>query len=217
MKLRETHVAIDRLTAMAFVARAPHGDDTPESNSDRQALTHVARCDRCARELARLTADAEALRDVAVARADAVFDEVRLESQRSRILDRLTHLGQAARVLRFPSRAREAAMPVSTASPRWVSVAAAAGLIIGLVAGQLLHFVPGDFTGIREQAGALQSPSRQTGPVIVPASAAGPSLTDDELLDEIEAAVQLRRASSLRALDALTPTANDFREITLGR
>ncbi len=66
-----------------------------------------------------------------------------LDAQRTRILDRLAHLGQAARVLRFPRRtARSRRCRSSTGSRRWVSVAAAAGLIIGLVAGQLLHFVP---------------------------------------------------------------------------
>ena len=45
-------------------------------------------------------------------------------------------------------------------------------------------------------------------PVLVPASnTGGHPLSDDELLDEIEAAVQVRRAHSLRALDEITPTA----------
>jgi len=38
-----------------------------------------------------------------------------------------------------------------------------------------------------------------------------------ELLDEIEAAVQLRRAQSLRALDALTPTASEWQTLPFGR
>jgi hypothetical protein len=49
----------------------------------------------------------------------------------------------------------------------------------------------------------------------VPASASLPPLSDDELMEEVEAAVQLRRAQSLRAIDALTPTAADV--LALGR
>ena len=154
------------------------------------------------------------MRDAAFAEADAVFDDTKLEAQRTRILDRLAQVGHAARVLRFPARTREAAMPVPTGSRRWVSVAAAAGLIIGLLAGQLVHLVPWETGPNRDSAGpSIQSAARQS-PVLVPASTGGRALSDDELLDEIEAAVQLRRAHSLRALDALTPTASD---LSLGR
>jgi hypothetical protein len=208
MSARSNHVPIDRLTALAFVARAP------EDAQDRQVLTHISSCDRCAAQLARLTADATRLRSVAFDEADAVFDDAMLEGQRGRILDRLASLGQAARVLRFPRRHREVAMPVSTGTRRWVSVAAAAGLIIGLLAGQVIHFVPWG-TARRDAATSLQAPSHQTDPSLIPAAVA--TVSDEQLLDEIEAAVQLRRAHSLRALDALTPTAGDFREIRLQR
>ena len=203
MNVRTSHVPIDRLTALAFVARAP------DSVQDEQALTHISACDRCATELARLTAEAESLRAASFAQADAIFDEPMLEAQRVRILDRLAHLGQVARVLRFPRHSRDAAMPVSAGNRRWISVAAAAGLIIGLVAGQLLHFVPWESAARRDAALTVQSPLRQTGAGLIPVSAAGPSMSDDQFLDEIEAALQLRRAHSLRALDALTPSAGD--------
>jgi hypothetical protein len=104
-------------------------------------------------------------------------------------------------------------MPVPTGSRRWVSVAAAAGLIIGLLAGQLVHLVPWDTRPGRDQSVSMQSASRPS-PAILPSSNGNHALTDDELLDEIEAAVQLRRANSLRALDAITPMATD---LSLGR
>ena len=47
MSARTSHVPIDRLTALAFVVRAPDQDD-------QQALQHVAECERCAAQLARL-------------------------------------------------------------------------------------------------------------------------------------------------------------------
>jgi hypothetical protein len=155
------------------------------------------------------------LRDAAIAEADAAFDESTLDLQRTRILDRLAHIGKVARVLRFPRVTRQAAMPVSTGGRRWISVAAAAGLIMGLLAGQLVHFVPWGTTRDREQALGVQAPPLSR-PTIVPVSASQ-TLTDDELLDEIEMAVQLRRARSLQALDALTPTVADALDFPPGR
>lgn len=208
MSVREQHVPLDRLTALALVGLAA------DSEQDRSALDHVTRCRHCADELARLTARSDEWREAAAAEVDAIFDAASLDSQRVRILDRLAHLGHVARVLQFPARNREVAMPVASGSRRWVSVAAAAGLIIGLIAGQMLHFVPG---GAERTQVSMQS-TRPGSPAIVPAAAtATPLLSDDELLDEIEAAVQLRRAQSLRALDALTPTASEFQNLPFGR
>ena len=49
-----------------------------------------------------LNANLEAYRVAAHAEADAHFDERGLESQRHKILARLAHLGQPAKVIRFP-------------------------------------------------------------------------------------------------------------------
>lgn len=201
MSGRDSHVPAERLTALALLARAP------EDRQDQQALAHVQRCQTCAAALATFTAEADVLRDAAFSEADAIFDDSRLEAQRTRILDRLAQVGHAARVLRFPARNRDAAMPAPTGSRRWVSVAAAAGLLVGLLAGQLVHLVPWEPRQGRDQT---VSAARQS-PVLVPASnSGGRALSDDELLDEIEAAVQVRRAHSLRALDEITPTATDL-------
>ena len=209
MSVRTSHVPIDRLTALAFVVRAP------ESDQDDQALRHVAECERCAAELARLTVDADEWRDAAITEADALFDDTKLEAQRSRILDRLANLGHAARVLHFPHRTRDVAMPVASGGRRWVSVAAAAGLILGLVAGQLLRFVPWEGTGRRDAGLSVQSSRPTSG--VVPASTTASTMSDEQFLDEIEAALQLPRAHSLRALDALTPTAGDLQDFPLGQ
>lgn len=214
MNGREHHIPTDRLTALAFVARAPQ-DASPDSLDDHLALEHVSQCDACARRYAELAIEADGLRDLAFARADEVFDDAMLDAQRTRILDRLAHVGQPARVISFPAPAREAVMPVSTTGRRWISVAAAAGLIIGLVAGQLLHFVPGAPVPVREEGASMQSAERIGVSGIVPASVSVPALSDDELMEEVEAAIQLRRAQSLRAIDALTPTAADL--LAMGR
>lgn len=224
MNGQQHHVAVERLTALAFVTRAPKqahvGDVRHADRQDQLALSHIGQCDHCAARLAALTFDADALRDEAVAQADAIFDDSHLEAQRARILGRLKHLGQAARVLSFPRRPREAAMPVSTGSRRWISVAAAAGLIIGLVTGQMLHFLPraGIASGASAAPNGAVAQTDSLSPIgirpvggIIPAST---TLSEDELMEEVEMAL-LRRAPSLRALDGLTPTASEL--LAMGR
>jgi anti-sigma factor RsiW len=211
---RGHHIPIDHLTALAFVARAQE-DVSADGADDHRAFAHVAQCDECAAQLARLTLEADQLRETAFAQADGVFDDAMLDAQRTRILDRLAHLGQPARVITFPRQAREVAMPVSPSGRRWVSVAAAAGLIIGLVAGQLLHFMPSTALGSRDELAGMSGMRRFAAPVMLPASTPLPVLTEDELMEEVEAAVAVRRAPSLRAIDGLTPTAADL--IALGR
>jgi hypothetical protein len=206
---RDHHIPTDRLTALALVTRAPQ-DHSPDNHDDTRALEHIAHCDECAGRLAQLTLDADGLREFAFAQADQVFDEPMLDAQRTRILDRLAHLGQSARVLSFPARTREIAMPVSTNGRRWISVAAAAGLIIGLVTGQLIHFVPGTHLPLRDEVPSAQVTERAR-PAIVPASAsATPVLSDDELMAEVETAIESRRVRGLRVIDALTPTTADL-------
>ncbi len=203
---RASCVPHDRLTALALVA------DAPETDQDQQLLAHVARCSACSAQLVQLRRELDRLRTAAWQEADALFDDAALETQRTRILDRLAHLGQAARVLRFPRQARAAAMPVSPISRRWVSVAAAAGLLIGLLAGQLIHFVPGDARQPRITALQGPLPARGTsGPIIVQASST--LRADEDLLDEIDDAMELSRAATLRALDAFTPRVGDLIEI----
>jgi hypothetical protein len=214
MKSLGQHISIDQLTALAFVARAPELTVA----EDQAALDHIAACDVCAAELATLTSEADGLRDFAFSQADEVFDDAMLEAQRTRILDRLAHLGQAARVLSFPRRSRETRLPVSATSRRWVSAAAVAGLIIGLVAGQMLHFVPSGTINVRDDrqpAASIQGIDRPAGPMLISASSSTPVLSDDELMDEVEASIAVRRAASLRALDALTPTAAEL--LVMGR
>lgn len=210
MMSRTPHIPFEQLTALALVARAPELPD----DEDAQALAHLAECPACAEALAQLTLDADILRSQAHAEADAIFDDARLEAQRVRILDRVAHVGQLARVLAFPRAAREVTAPVSGGTRRWVSVAAAAGLIIGLVAGQMLHFVPGPLITPRDEGFSVT----RSGPPparIRPASATVVVLSDDELMEEVESAVTVRGAYALRAIDALTPTATD--QLAYGR
>lgn len=207
MMRRTQHIPADRLTALALVARAPQ--DQPADSADVVALEHLGRCDVCARRFSQVSRDVDGMREVAFAQADEVFDDSMLDAQRTRILDRLAHIGQSARVISFPARAREVTMPVSTNGRRWISVAAAAGLIIGLVAGQLLHFVP-TAAMPPDDSPRMQASDRPGAAPIVPVSASFKDLSDDELMEEVEAAIELRRVRGLRVIDALTPTPADI-------
>jgi hypothetical protein len=152
----------------------------------------------------RLTEALEAYRAAAHAEADSHFDEKALETQRARILARLEQAGQRARVLPFPGGTGASARAGNGHPRRWISAAAAAGLLIGLVTGQLLHVMPGDNWVHRE-------PVRKTAPApsaprmaIVPAVATTSLDPEDALLDAIDAAVTRQGASDLRAFEDLT-------------
>ena len=144
------------------------------------------------------TAALEAYRAAACAEADAHFDDRALEGQRHKILARLAHLGHPAKVIRFP-KAPQGDLPVRRVNRRWISVAAAAGLIIGLLGGQLVNIVPQPTRRLAPMASSI-APSAPSRPVFAPVSAPA----DDGLLGEIELVMQARTASELRALDELT-------------
>ena len=138
-----------------------------------------------------------AYRAAACAEADAQFDERALETQRHKILARLAHLGHPAKVIRFP-KAAHGELPSAGVNRRWISVAAAAGLLIGILGGELVHLVQPQPRRVPSIAtsGAPSAPVRSN---FVPASAS----LDDSLLNEIDLAVQ-SSPSALRALDELT-------------
>jgi hypothetical protein len=145
----------------------------------------------------------EAYRAAACAEADAHFDERALEAQRHKILARLAHLGHPAKVIRFP-KAGAVEAPTGGVNRRWISVAAAAGLIIGLVGGQLVHLIPQSNRRPLPVASSTAPSAPTTGPTFVPISAS----LDDGLLGEIELAMEMRGAPELRALDEFTPLAD---------
>ena len=141
----------------------------------------------------------DAYRASACAETDAVFDDQALEQQRHKILAKLAHLGHPARVIRFP-KAPLGDINTSSINRRWISVAAAAGLIIGVLGGQFVHLVP--------------QQNRRTAPMAVSSAPVAPAQPqflqisaplDDGLLDEIEIAMQVRGSTELHALDELTP------------
>ena len=144
-----------------------------------------------------LEASLEKYRAAACAEADAHFDDRALEAQRHKILARLAHLGHPAKVIRFP-KAPYGDVPISRVNRRWISLAAAAGLLIGLLGGQVVNLVPQQRP--TPMATAVTPSIPDSGPVFVPAAVA----FDDGLLSEIELVMEVRSASELRALDEFT-------------
>jgi len=142
----------------------------------------------------------EDYRAAACAEADAVFDDRALEQQRHKILARLAHLGHPAKVIRFP-KVMTSETPTAAVNRRWISVAAAAGLIIGLLGGQLVHLVPQPNARRLPPMATSIAPSAPSQPQFLPISAPA----DDQLLDEVELAMQMRGSAELHALDELTP------------
>lgn len=138
----------------------------------------------------------EAYRAAACAEADAHFDDRALDTQRNKILARLAHLGHPARVIRFP-RAPYGELPTPSVNRRWISVAAAAGLLIGVLGGQFVHIVPNQTRRLAPMATSI-APSAPARPNFVQTVAA-----DDEFLGEIDYAV-LRTPTELRTLAELT-------------
>jgi hypothetical protein len=140
-----------------------------------------------------------AYRAAACADADAHFDDRALETQRHKILARLEHLGQPAKVIRFP-KAPAGDAPATGVNRRWISVAAAAGLLLGLIGGELVHVLAPQSRP--PSVGVSLAPSAASRAGIISASTI---VDDDGLLGEIDRAVQMRSAAELRVLDELTP------------
>ena len=117
-------------------------------------------------------------------------------------------VGQALEKLRgiiaISAKAGSPELPAVGVNRRWISVAAAAGLIIGLSGGQLVHLVPQNSNRRMASMPTSVAPSAPSGPTFVPVTAS----IDDGLLGEIEAAMEMRSSAELRALDEFTPLAD---------
>lgn len=142
----------------------------------------------------------EAYRAAACAEADSHFDDRALDAQRHKILEKLAHLGHQAKVIRFPTAAATDATSVEV-NRRWITAAAAAGLIIGLLGGQVVHLFPQNRPLSPMATSIAPSAPPPALPVYKPVTA---SVADDGLLGEIELVMQARTANELRAFDAFT-------------
>jgi hypothetical protein len=180
--IMSAHLSDDRLIEVCL-------DRVPEPREQRH-LDGCPECEQRRSDLAQLLADVS---DVAIAEADVAFPAERLVRQQARILHRLEHEGRPARVIAFPAGHGHDVTPLrARPGMRWVAAAAAAGLVIGLVAGHLAHDLPVAGTSPRQAPG--------TGTL----QAVSTSLSEEEFLGQLEVAIQ-GGSTALRPLDDLTP------------
>ena len=179
------HPADDRLIAVYF-------GDEEASEADRRAVRqHMLGCETCTWRYTELTAPLERLRRDAASEADEVFTPARLDAQCARILDRLEDRAHASRVVPFPSASARLGQPIiHRPFVRWVAAAAAAGLLVGVLAGRMLEF--GRFRTVPTAPAAQTAQARSATPRLVAAGpadiTAGESAESDEaMITEIEA------------------------------
>ena len=100
---------------------------------------HLDRCDICAERAVQLARWMDDLQTDAVQMADEIFTPERLNAQQDQILRRLEQLDHPARVIAFPAASRPERQGTGgrRVALSWVGVAAAAGLAIGVVGGQV--------------------------------------------------------------------------------
>ena len=168
---------------------------------------HLDVCPSCRSRYAALDAWLADVGHVARAEADEAFPAERLATQQNQIMRRLESLDRPARVIVFPRHSHPMTGERSGAR-RWIAAAAAAGLVVGIAAGQLLD--------LRDALGGPPH-SIVERPQLTPSSSASASLqpaslvqSDEAFLSELEDAALSPRIPELVALDAVTPRLRDI-------
>jgi len=171
-------------------------------DADRRVALHLTACRDCASRHARLAAALDADHDRVAREADAAWPTRRLAEQREAILRRLEH-PRSARVLAFRPRiaaVRETGARLTRRPARWVVAAAMIVTVLGAYGNWWLAF--------RGDAGLDADAGRSA--VLRPAGAHDFFDSDHEsVLLAIDTALARPGARELRALDALTPYADD--------
>jgi hypothetical protein len=196
--------------------------EAPALKASTQA--HLESCAQCAARLEALRTVLAGERQDGTEAADAAFPDTRLRAQRFSILERLDRVRANARVLAFPTTA---AWPRSwrrdRPAMRWLAAAASVGLLVGLGAGQIVSLAPqlGFRPGVTQTAARALKPAlwlhsaTTTISPVTNSSIGTPQIEqlepgdEEAFLSEMETALNTRRIKALRALDDLTPRAND--------
>jgi anti-sigma factor RsiW len=194
------HPADDRLIALYF------GDEEASADDRRAVRQHLHGCETCTWRYTELTAPLERLRQDAAGEADEVFTPARLDAQRAGILNRIAEAAPASRVIPFPaSTARLDRSVVRRPITRWVAAAAAAGILVGVMAGRLLE--TGATSSVAAPPAARTLIAALPGADVVSDSPMATAATerDETVMSEIDEAVFSHRITALSALDELTP------------
>lgn len=178
------------------------------ADTSRPPEKHLQACAECRARYASFSTWLEALRVDALAEAAESFSAERLATQQAHITRRLEALEHPARVIAFPFSRQTSLQP--SPGRRWVAVAAAAGLVVGLGLGQMLEFgtVP-----VRQAESVVQGQIAR-GNTAADAGRMGgqpSSLSDESFLDDVDLApAQVRVPESLQYLNAITPVSRDL-------
>jgi len=151
---------------------------------------HLDRCDICADRAVELGRWLDDVRATGAAVADAAFPPERLAAQQTQIMRKLAQLDQPSRVISFPIHARLEDRHNGTrrVAPVWVGVGVAAGLLVGVIGGQVT-------ARLERAASPIAAPA--------PVQTAAADLDRIQKYDEEE---QNRPATgALDAIDALSP------------
>lgn len=174
------------------------------------ADAHLASCPHCQSRYAAFTDWLEHIHDDARDEAEEAFPPERLAAQQAQVMRRLEALDRPARVIMFPRFGRPVTSTQGNAQ-RWVAAAAAAGLVIGLAAGQFFD-VRHIFTPIRPSAtGQTARANTQVSPAgvqVLPVSSS--SVSDETLFFGGDPARTSGRLQMLQAIDDITPRARDL-------
>lgn len=181
---------------------------TDEATSGvRQPHPHLESCTPCRARFAELSAWLQDVRIDATAEADEHFSPDRLAAQHALIFRRLEAAERPARVIAFPRFTQPLTSRTSHAS-RWIAAAAAAGLIVGVGVGQLMD-LRHPFTA---QPQSITARAHVNGPATRGRSDLSGPLNDTRdaaFLSDLDASLSRAGVPELRALDALTPRADD--------
>jgi hypothetical protein len=158
-------------------------------------------CASCEARRGELAALLDEVSDSAVREADAAFPADRLARQQARILHRLEQDGRPGRLIAFPRYAHEGGTTRTRPHTRWIAAAAAAGLVIGAVAGHLVHEIPVRANPPLAVAGRAAD---EAPPAL---RAVATTFSEDDFLDQIETAADSPGGSALRLLHDATPRA----------
>jgi hypothetical protein len=173
------------------------------------ADAHLDACAQCRSRYAAFTGWLDGIHDDALAEAEDAFPPERLAAQQAQVMRRLEALERPARVIAFPRFGRPVTSRQGRAQ-RWVGAAAAAGLVIGLAAGQFFD-IRRAFTPVSTPPPtqtARMTPQPAGGPSVVPASVS--SVSDETLFYGGDPALTTARLSMLQSMDDITPRARDL-------
>jgi hypothetical protein len=202
--MRANHLSDDRLIDLCMLDAL--------SSAEQQHLSTCARCDARRVNMQRML---EEVSEVATADADAAFPLERLNRQQARILARLQHEGRPARVIAFPAghAPREPIASRTRPASRWIAAAAVGGLVVGVIAGRFGHDYSFQRAGISRviASRAVEQPELRAPVTTGVIREVAASISDDEFLDQLEAAIDAPAAAALQPLDDLTPLAWEVR------